>query len=134
VRVDVPASLPLVEVDFALVEHVFINLLENAAKYSPAGSEIAIEVRAGRDALRATVADCGPSIPEYEREHVFEKFYRLAYARGMDGTGLGLSICRGIVEAHGGAIWLDRSGGPGNRFVFSLPLPQVAEGAWGEEA
>lgn len=132
VRVDVPAGLPLVEVDFALVEHVFINLLENAAKYSPPGSEIAIEVRTGRDVLLATVADSGPSIPESEREHVFEKFYRLAYARGMDGTGLGLSICRGIVEAHGGTIWLDPSGGPGNRFIFSLPLPQDAQGGRGK--
>ena len=100
-----------------------INLLENSVKYSPPGSEIGIEVRQVERALLVTVSDMGQSIPEGEREHVFDKFYRLEYARSTDGTGLGLSICRGIVEGHGGMIWLDRSPGPGNRFTFSLPLP-----------
>ena len=123
VATDIPPGLPLVEVDFGLIEHVMINLLENSVKYSPPGSEIGIEVRQVERALLVTVSDMGQPIPEGEREHVFDKFYRLEYAKSMDGTGLGLSICRGIVEGHGGMIWLDRSPGPGNRFTFSLPLP-----------
>ena len=89
VATDIPPGLPLVEVDFGLIEHVMINLLENSVKYSPPGSEIGIEVRQVERALLVTVSDMGQSIPEGEREHVFEKFYRLEYARSMDGTGLG---------------------------------------------
>ncbi len=132
IATDIPPDLPLVEVDFGLIEHVMINLLENSVKYSPPGSEIGIEVRQVERALLVTVSDMGQPIPDGEREHVFDKFYRLEYAKSMDGTGLGLSICRGIVEGHGGMIWLDRSPGPGNRFTFSLPLPG-REGKSGEE-
>ena len=133
VRVDISSNLPLVEADFALTEHVLINLLENAVKYSPAGSDIRVEARSAGTALIVTVSDQGPSIPDREREHVFEKFYRLQYAKSMDGTGLGLSICRGIIEAHNGTIWLDRSSGAGNRFTFSLPLSEGAGRPWQEE-
>ena len=121
VHVDIPSDLPLVRADFALLEHVMINLLENSAKYSPSGSEIAIAARSVEGALLVSVADQGPPIPPYEREHVFEKFYRLQYSRSMDGSGLGLSICKGIIEAHGGLIWVDPAREAGNRFTFSLP-------------
>ncbi len=134
VQVDMPADLPFVRVDFALIEHVLINLLENAAKYSPAGSDIRIVVRQVEKALLVSVADRAPSIPEYERAHVFEKFYRLEYLRNMDGTGLGLSICKGIVEAHGGMIWVDPSPDGGNKFSFSLPFTEMSRlAAKGEE-
>ena len=69
------------------------------------------------------VADSSPSIPASERQHIFDKFYRLRGQGNAGGTGLGLSICKGIVEAHGGMIWADSFPGSGNRFTFSLPVP-----------
>ena len=122
VAVDIPGDLPPVRVDFALIEHVLINLLENAAKYSPPGSAIALSARAGEKSVLVSVTDQGLPIPSFERERIFDKFYRLERSKGAGGSGLGLSTCRGIVEAHGGAIWVDSPMGPGNRFTFSLPL------------
>jgi len=123
-RVNVPPGLPLVEADFALIEQVMINLLENAVKYSPPGSEISILVHYHEKILLFTVADPGPAIPRIERERVFDKFYRLPYSKHISGTGLGLSICKGIIEAHGGNIWVDSSPEYGNRFTFSLPVSE----------
>jgi two-component system, OmpR family, sensor histidine kinase KdpD len=130
-RINVPASLPLVRADFALIEHVMINLLENAAKYSPPNSEIAFSALYSDEALLVTVADLSPSIPDTEREHIFSKFYRLHYSKDVSGTGLGLSICKGIVEAHGGKIWVDPSPEYGNRFTFSLPVSEQPPGESG---
>ena len=76
------------------------------------------------EALLISVSDLGPSIPEAERENVFNKFHRLHYAKDVSGTGLGLSICKGIVEAHGGKIWVDPLSEHGNRFIFSLPASE----------
>ena len=70
------------------------------------------------------MADIGPPIPKAEQEHVFDKFYRLHSAKHVSGTGLGLSICKGIIEAHGGSIWVDSSPEYGNRFTFSLPVSE----------
>ena len=122
VAIDIPSDLPFVKADFALLEHVLINLLENAVKYSPPGKEISLAARSTGTELLVTVADQGQPIPKDERQHVFEKFYRLQYSGGTAGTGLGLSICKGIIEAHGGLIWVDPSSQPGNRFTFSLPV------------
>ena len=119
---DIPADLPLVRADFPLIEHVMINLLENAAKYSPAGSEILVSARFADGTLRFAVIDHSPPIPQAERSRVFDKFYRLDYSRQIGGTGLGLSICKGIVEAHGGTIWVEASPDSGNRFIFALPV------------
>ncbi|HME45869.1 MAG TPA: DUF4118 domain-containing protein [Syntrophorhabdales bacterium] len=123
-RVTMPPGPPLVRADCGLIEHVMINLLENAAKYSPLDREISISAHYTNEALLISVSDLSPSIPKAEREHVFNKFYRLHYAKDVSGTGLGLSICRGIVEAHGGKIWVDPSPGYGNRFTFSLPASE----------
>jgi two-component system sensor histidine kinase KdpD len=122
VPVDIPGDLPPVRVDFALIEHVLINLIENAAKYSPPGSGIALSASAVEKAVLVSVTDHGPPIPSLERERIFDKFYRLERSKGAGGSGLGLSTCRGIVEAHGGMIWVDSPMGSGNRFTFSLPL------------
>ena len=121
-KVHVPQDLPLVEADFALIEHTMINLLENAAKYSPPESGISVSVRYDGGSLRFTVTDLSPPIPAKERERVFEKFYRIHYSKQVGGTGLGLSICKGIIEAHGGRIWVEPYPGYGNQFTFSLPL------------
>jgi two-component system sensor histidine kinase KdpD len=123
-RINIPLDLPFVKADFALIEHVLLNLLENAAKYSPPKSEISISARYSDPALLVTVGDLSPAIPKAERENVFDKFYRLHYSKDVSGTGLGLSICKGIIEAHDGEIWIDPSPDYGNRFTFSLPAAE----------
>lgn len=122
VDVSVPAGLPPVPIDAVLVEQLFVNLLENAAKYTPPGSPIAISARAGDGEIVVEVADRGPGVPEDQRERVFEKFVRLSRDAAGGGAGLGLAICRAVVEAHGGRISVyDRDGG-GAAFRFTLPL------------
>jgi len=137
VRIDLPEGLPLVPVDPVLFEQVFVNLLDNAVKYTPAGSPIDIDARAADRELEIQVADRGPGIAPDERERIFEKFHRGAHAGG-GGVGLGLPICRGIVQAHGGTLVADDRPGGGTVFRIRLPLtetpPTVAAEAPGEEA
>jgi len=117
----VEPGLPTLSVDSrALVEAVY-NLIDNAAKYSPAGTTIHIGAENEHGDVRFSVEDEGPGIPESERGSVFERFYRggLGVAREK-GLGMGLAIVRGIIEAHGGKIWVE-SGKRGARFVFDLP-------------
>jgi two-component system sensor histidine kinase KdpD len=127
VLVNIGPDLPLVRADFGLIEHVLINLLENAAKYAPGGSEIIVSAHAAENMMHTSVADHGPTITTHEREHIFDKFYRVQRSKSISGSGLGLSICRGIVEAHGGTIWVDSPLEGGNRFTFSLPLSRQGE-------
>lgn len=121
-QINIPQDFPSVMVDFILVEQVIINLLENAMKYSLPGSTISVSAYSRDKTSFLVVADTGPAIPKAEQEHVFDKFYRLHSSKHVSGTGLGLSICKGIIEAHGGKIWLDSSPEYGNRFIFSLPV------------
>ena len=121
VTTDLPADLPLVPIDGLLIEQVLVNLLENAAKYTPAGTEITIQARAEADAVIVEVADRGPGIPEGEEERIFDKFHRLPGGAASGGVGLGLTICRGIVAAHGGRI--SASGRPGGGAIFRIQLP-----------
>ncbi len=125
VAVDIGPDVPLVKADFGLMEHVLINLLENAAKYAPQGSPIAVSARAVEKAVLVSVADRGPTIGNDDRERIFNKFFRMERSKSSRGSGLGLSICKGIIEAHGGMIWLDPPRERGNRFTFSLPLPRA---------
>jgi two-component system sensor histidine kinase KdpD len=121
---DIPPGLPLVPLDSVLIEQVLINLLENAAKYTPAGSPIDVVVRQvdGADGeIQIEVADRGPGVSKQDAEHVFEKFYRVKESEG-GGVGLGLTICRGIVKAHGGRIWVEARPGGGASFRFTLPV------------
>lgn len=117
----VPEDLPLVPIDDVLIEQVLINLLENAAKYTPPGSEIELSARVGDDGVTVAVADRGTGIPPADAVHLFEKFYR-GRSSASHGAGLGLAICRGIVEAHGGRIWAENRPGGGAIFQFTLPL------------
>jgi two-component system, OmpR family, sensor histidine kinase KdpD len=121
VTVRVPADLPLVPIDDVLVEQVLVNLLENAVKYTPAGSPIRILATGTDRGVTVEVADRGPGLPRGEEDQVFEKFYR-ASSTGGRGAGLGLSICRGIVHAHGGRIWAQNLPEGGVAFLFTLPL------------
>jgi two-component system sensor histidine kinase KdpD len=122
IDVRLPADLPPVPMDDVLIEQVFINLLENTIKYTPADSSIDIVARARDGAVEIEVADRGPGVPPAERDHVFEKFYRLDREGAQGGAGLGLAICRGLVEAHGGRIWVEDREGGGARFRFTLPI------------
>jgi two-component system sensor histidine kinase KdpD len=121
VEIHIPADLPLVPFDPALVEQVLINLLENATKYTPAGSPIDITARKVSRSVEVIVADRGPGVDPADAERVFEKFYRVRDGEG-GGAGLGLTICRGIVSAHGGRIWVEPREGGGGEFHFTLPL------------
>jgi two-component system sensor histidine kinase KdpD len=129
VDVKLPADLPLVPVDAILIEQVFVNLLENAAKYTPAGTPIELAAALRDREVVVEVADRGPGVPVGEEERVFEKFYRLPGSTGAGGVGLGLTICRGIVTAHGGRMWVSNRPGGGAAFRFSIPIgsgaPQV---------
>ena len=138
VEVQIPEDLPVLHVDPVLIEQVLVNILDNAAKYSPAGGRI--EIAAGLDGERVSVrvSDEGPGIPPEARDTVFDVFYRVrAGDKQAAGTGLGLSICRGLIEAHGGQIEaLPGPGGRGTTIVFWLPvqpLPAIADGGDDDE-
>ncbi len=121
VRVDLPAALPLASVDPLLLEQVFVNLLENAARHTPASTPIEISARARDDGdVQVDVADRGPGLAVGDEARVFERFYRGAGA-GRGGVGLGLPISRGIAEAHGGTLTAHAREGGGAVFRLTLP-------------
>jgi two-component system, OmpR family, sensor histidine kinase KdpD len=129
VDVRIPADLPAARMDAAHVREVLVHLIENAAKYSPAGAPIRITAEA-RDSitnkpgmLTISIADRGPGIDDFEQSLVFEKFYRGRNQRvQVHGTGMGLAICKAIVEAHGGRLGLTSQLGHGSVFYFTLPF------------
>ena len=121
VEVKLPPEMALIPLDTVLLEQVFINLLENAVKYTPTGTPIEISALDHPDVVTVTVADRGPGILPGEEELVFEKFFRTREAAEGTGVGLGLAICRGIVLAHGGRIWVENRAGGGAAFHFTLP-------------
>jgi len=129
VRINIEKELPVVRVDERAVSEVIYTLVDNAAKYSPAGSTIRINARrAGEELIQVEVEDNGCGIPPELRERVFEKFFRATRDGDISthqpsGTGMGLAIAKGIVEAHEGKIWIESgSGGKGTRVVFTLPI------------
>ncbi len=124
VTIKLPHDLPLVEIDSLLIERVFVNLLENAVKYTPPGTPIEITATAGQNELVVTVSDKGRGIPAGEEKRIFEKFHRVATEGNQGGAGLGLTICRSIVEAHSGHIWADNLPSGGAAFHFALPLTE----------
>jgi two-component system sensor histidine kinase KdpD len=115
-----PPDLPLVPMDEILLEQVFVNLLENAAKHTPAGTPIEVGAESRPGEVIAYVADRGPGLPAGEEESIFRKFHRGGGSAG--GIGLGLTICRGIVTAHGGRIWAENRSGGGAIFRIALPI------------
>ena len=125
VRVDLAPDLPLVLVDGLLLEQVFVNLFENAARHTPAGTPIRVDARLDGRRLRVVVADRGPGFPPGVAERVFEKFYRGPGLAGRDhGSGLGLAICRAVAAAHGGTIVAANRPGGGAEFILTLPAPE----------
>ncbi len=122
VSVQLMEGLPLVAMDMVLMNQVLINLLDNALKYSPFESPIAICAQTNAHFLTLEVLDRGPGVPEADLQRVFDKFYRLPVPEGVNGTGLGLSICKGIVEAHQGEIRAENRSGGGLRITCQIPL------------
>jgi two-component system sensor histidine kinase KdpD len=119
IRLVLREDLPPVPMDVVQIDQALTNLLENAARFGPAGSEIALYATRLRDEVEVRVGDRGPGIPAEERERVMEPFVR---SDGAGGTGLGLSIARAIVESHGGRIWIQDTPGGGTTVVFRLPV------------
>jgi DNA-binding response OmpR family regulator len=124
-RITVPDDTPSVSVDSARIVQVVANLLANAARFSPPTAPITVEVE--HDSISATVhvRDQGQGIPKEKQHNLFKKFARLHEDEGrkLSGSGLGLAICKGIVEAHGGRIWVQSAGeGKGATFSFTLPI------------
>jgi K+-sensing histidine kinase KdpD len=123
IRTDLSADLPLLSVDAVLVEQALVNLLENAAKYTPAGSEIAIAAHADAHAVSIDVADRGPGLTPGEEARIFDKFFRGRGAgSGTAGAGLGLAICRGVAHAHHGTLVASNRPGGGALFRMTLPI------------
>lgn len=129
VTTSLPASLPLLRADPVLLEQAFVNLLENAAKHTPAGTPVEIAARAEKDAVVVEVSDRGPGFSLAEAPRLFEKFVRGTGTResgAVPGVGLGLAICRGIVEAHGGSVTAKPREGGGATFLVTLPIDASA--------
>ncbi|MBK0060988.1 sensor histidine kinase KdpD [Pseudomonas sp. S44] len=122
---EVPAELPLLFVHAALIEQALVNVLENAARFSPVNGRLALRVEVQDEHLCFAVADQGPGIPVAEREKIFDMFYTAARGdRGGQGTGLGLAICQGMIGAHGGSILVGEGiDGQGTCITLCLPLP-----------
>jgi two-component system sensor histidine kinase KdpD len=144
VEVRLPADLPLLQLDAVLMERLFSNLLENAAKYTPADARLGIGAERietdDKPFVRVFLDDSGPGLPPRLADRIFEKFTRGEKESAKPGIGLGLSICRAIVEAHGGTIGAaNRIDGEGRtqgaRFWFTLPVdaPPPAPGIEEEE-
>jgi PAS domain S-box-containing protein len=118
---EVPPELPPVRADGKRVMQVLTNLLSNAVKFTPEGGRIVLRAAPEGDAVRITVADNGRGIPREDLPRLFDRFWRGGGKEGA-GAGLGLAICKGIVEAHGGRIWVESSDGEGTAFHFTLPV------------
>ena len=133
ISVRIQKDLPHVHADVGRVKQILDNLVSNAAKYSPAGSRIAINARRSDDQVVVSVTDHGCGIPPGERERIFEPFFRADNSRKQraSGVGLGLSIVKSLVEAHDGQIEVRSKLDRGSTFTFSLPVAESDGGALG---
>ena len=139
VEITIEPALPLLSLDFLLIEQVLVNLIDNSCKYSLPSSRLEIGAARAGASVAVTVSDEGLGIPIFERAQVFDMFYRVKATDSQTaGTGLGLAICRGIVEAHGGTISIgDGIGGKGTSVTFTLPVkdaPALTEIETGDDA
>lgn len=122
-RTDIADNLPVIQADQDMMGQLFINLLDNAIKYTPSGGRIRVEVQPAQQGIKVTVSDTGIGIPGKSLPRLFERFYRVdkARSREMGGTGLGLAIVKHILEQHGGSIEVQSELGRGTAFTFYLP-------------
>jgi two-component system sensor histidine kinase KdpD len=127
VTIHLANDLPLLYVDGLLTEQVFVNLFENAARYTPEGTQVTIRAAIDDRHVRIAISDNGPGLPAGAEERIFDKFYRASpTADGGRGSGLGLAICRAIIKAHGGTLVASNRPGGGAEFVIRLPLSKDA--------
>ena len=122
VEIALPADLPVVDVDAALVTRALVNILENAAKHTPPGTRITVSAGLETDAVRLVIDDNGPGLPPGPPEQLFAKFERGKSEADVGGAGLGLAICKAIIEAHGGRVTAAQRPGGGARFTLTLPV------------
>ncbi|MCF6148937.1 MAG: DUF4118 domain-containing protein [Candidatus Kuenenia sp.] len=122
IQIHIPRVLPEIFLDFTLMMRVFINLIDNAMKYSAPDTPIVITVKLLGYKVKIEVKDKGFGIPEEDLERIFDRFYRAMKPRQIAGTGLGLSICKGIIEAHGGKIFAENNPDKGVTLTVILPL------------
>ncbi|HEY3342346.1 MAG TPA: ATP-binding protein, partial [Anaerolineae bacterium] len=121
--IDLSEGLPKVNADRQRIDQVLINLVGNAAKYTPSQTKVTITVQHTEAWIQVCVADEGSGIAVEDRERLFQAFRRGDGAqRRTRGTGLGLAICKGLIEAHGGRIWLQERTSPGTTMCFTLPV------------
>ncbi len=128
VKVNFDSPMPLIQMDFRLMEHALTNLILNAVQYSPAGTNVFIRAQVLSGQIQIFVEDEGAGIPDESKDLIFEKFYRIPGAPA-GGTGLGLSIVKGIIEAHHGSIRAERNQPRGARFIIELPCRKMRESA-----
>jgi len=122
-QMNIPSSLPMVNADKTNLEHLFINLITNAVKYTPQNGRVQIEAEEKGNQILVKISDTGIGIPGSDIPKIFDEFYRAENAQAMekDGTGLGLAIVKYIVQMHGGKIWVESEEGKGSCFSFTLP-------------
>lgn len=127
IQIEIPQDFPEISMDFALIVKVFVNLIDNAVKYSTDGTPIRIRAKAQNDHVKIKIEDEGRGIRTEDLDRIFNKFFRVTKHDHVGGLGLGLSISRGIVEAHQGQIWAESSASKkGSTFVICLPIGQGA--------
>ena len=127
---DVPSKDPLMlEGDKEKIGVALSNLVQNAITFTDPGGQIGIKAEASNEYVKVYVVDTGIGIPAEDVERVFDRFYQAGsiVSGQKSGTGLGLSICRGIIQAHGGKIWVESKPGEGSKFTFSLPVSRKDE-------
>ncbi len=131
VRTHLSDDLLLVELDYMQIDQVLTNLIENAVRYTPAKSPIDVSAHVEGEQVMISVADRGPGIPPADLERVFDKFYRVLHSQHPAGypmgSGLGLAVCKGLVEAHGGRIWMELREGGGLVAFVVLPVGKREE-------
>ncbi len=128
IRLDSASGLPAVHADRDRLLQVFENLIGNALKFTPSGGQVVVGAMRRADAVLYFVRDTGPGISEEDRPHIFERFWqsRRNRSRGRGDSGLGLPIVKGIVDAHGGRIWIESAPGKGTTFYFTIPAATPA--------
>lgn len=129
IELKLPERLSKINIDARRIRQVLDNLIDNAIKYSGEGAGIVVEAQQVGPELQVSVADQGIGIPGEDLEKVFERMYRIEQrlTPGIGGVGLGLAICKGLVEAHGGRIWVESEMGKGSTFYFVLPMQSEAK-------
>ena len=122
--INLPSNLPPLSVDAKRIAQVLVNLVRNASTYAPQGSEINISASVRSGFVQIMVSDQGPGIPQTDYKKVFQAFRRGTNVENgvTQGAGLGLAICKGLVEAHGGRIWIKKKNTPGATISFTVPL------------